>query len=45
MRKPGTGGCFKSLHQEAGIHVVMNEMSFAELMTDSADAVLGRRKP
>lgn len=39
MREPGTAGCFKSLHQEAGVSRVMRKMSFAELMTDAAGAV------
>lgn len=38
MRRPGTAGCFKSLHQEAGIADVIARRSFAELMTDVAGA-------
>ncbi len=36
MRRPGTAGCFKALHQEAGISDVIARRSFAELMTDAA---------
>lgn len=38
MRRPGTAGCFKALHQEAGIADVIARRSFAELMTDAAGA-------
>lgn len=31
-------GCFKALHQQAGIADVIARMSFAELMTDAAGA-------
>ena len=38
MRRPGTAGCFKSLHQQAGVSGVIARRSFAELMTDAAGA-------
>ena len=36
MRQPGTGHCFNSLHQEAGISRLLKESSFAELMASEA---------